>query len=187
MSNRNNGDSSAAIGFGVIGMAAVGIMILFLAVAGFATFVMTIVCVVAWNKPLQMGKWSIEPQEARAFVVRGSLGLRSFPLSSCLPICCSAWRSTGDIGTTTPSGAISVGLLAWSWPFNKPVLPHPWRSHPSLFLLHSPAQNRWSNVSLSSRGGTMKRISADAILPSCRSLSVCLDAGIQCAAAPGMG
>lgn len=79
MSNRNNGDSSAAIAFGVIGMAAVGIMILFVGVAGFATFVMTILCLVAWNKPLQLGKWSIEPQEARAFVVRGLIGAALIP------------------------------------------------------------------------------------------------------------
>ncbi len=75
MSSNNNDNSAigAAIGFAAIGMA---VMALFLFAAfAFLALILTILSLIAWNRPLAMGKWIITPQEARGFILRGLAGL----------------------------------------------------------------------------------------------------------------
>ncbi|MGY4748871.1 hypothetical protein ACVNHC_03305 [Pannonibacter sp. Q-1] len=49
------------------------------ALFAFIAFVLTILAICAWNKPLHPGKLSIEPEEARAFVGRGLVGMWIVP------------------------------------------------------------------------------------------------------------
>lgn len=76
-SNNNNAESTAfAFMIAILGIAA---MFLF-ALLAFIVFGMTVLALLAWNKPLQLGKWTIEPEEARAFVLRGVLGAAIAPV-----------------------------------------------------------------------------------------------------------
>ncbi len=44
------------------------------AIAAFSALVLTVLCLIAWKDGLTIGSMTIEPHEARAFVVRGLLG-----------------------------------------------------------------------------------------------------------------
>ena len=78
--NKNESDETGTItaflGIGMI-MAAVAIM----AVLTVAAMVLTIVCFFAWNKPRRIGKLTIMPDDARAFVLRGIAGAFLIPAS----------------------------------------------------------------------------------------------------------
>lgn len=57
-------------------LAGVGMMIIIMAaiifaVAAFATLILTIMCIIAWNEPLTIGRMTIMPDAARAFIARG--------------------------------------------------------------------------------------------------------------------
>lgn len=75
----SNNDNGAATGMAVVVgvLACIGLFIYALLL--FVSFVLTILCIVAWNNPLRLGKLTIEPHEARAFVGRGVLGLGLVP------------------------------------------------------------------------------------------------------------
>lgn len=68
----DNNNGAAIIGF-IAAIAAFMAMFVF-AIATFLTFVLTILSIMAWNAPLRVGKWTIQPDEARAFVRRGIYG-----------------------------------------------------------------------------------------------------------------
>lgn len=74
--SQNNNDEATAIGmvFAMIGVFIMMVGFAILALAAFASFVLTILALCAWNKPLSLGKVTIEPHEARAFVGRGVFG-----------------------------------------------------------------------------------------------------------------
>lgn len=80
MSSRNDESSAMATGVGIIGTAAVFMALFMFAVFAFFAFVLTILCVFAWNNPVTLGTWTIEPGEARAFVLRGIAGMSLVPL-----------------------------------------------------------------------------------------------------------
>ncbi|MFO1150379.1 MAG: hypothetical protein U1E62_18530 [Alsobacter sp.] len=80
MSSQND-NSGAYVGFAFI---AAGLYIagLFLfALAAFAAFVLTILSVLAWHKPLRLGKDTvITPEEAQGFIKRGLIGAVALPV-----------------------------------------------------------------------------------------------------------
>lgn len=73
MSSNNNDNSGVmAISF-VIAILSM-MFLIFYAIGLFLAFIFTILAVMAWDKPLKMGKMTIEPEEARLFVGRGLAG-----------------------------------------------------------------------------------------------------------------
>lgn len=78
MSSNNNNDTGVIVGFIVAGLAMIAFFIF--ALFAFAAFVLTILAIFAWNKPLRIGrKFVITPEEARAFVGRGIVGMWLVP------------------------------------------------------------------------------------------------------------
>ncbi len=78
MSSNNNNDTGVIVGFIVAGLAMIAFFIF--ALFAFAAFVLTILAIFAWNKPLRIGrKFVITPEEARAFVGRGIVGMWAVP------------------------------------------------------------------------------------------------------------
>ena len=74
-----NDNSGAAMGIAFV-FAILGVMAIFVyALLAFVALVFTILCVIAWNNTLTIGKLSLHPQEARAFVLRGILGAGLVP------------------------------------------------------------------------------------------------------------
>jgi hypothetical protein len=74
MSQKNDEWTGVAIVFGFIAALAYLVLVFVAALAAFASFVLTILCLFAWNEPLRLGKLTIEPEGARAFVWRGVAG-----------------------------------------------------------------------------------------------------------------
>lgn len=79
--SQNNNDEGAGIAlvFGLIGAVFWMIGLFVIALAGFAAFVLTILCFCAWNSPLTIGPMTITPEEARGFVGRGVFGAFAVP------------------------------------------------------------------------------------------------------------
>ena len=70
-------DGEGAFVLGIImfiGMVIVTLFMILAALAAFVTLILTIMCIIAWNKPLTIGRMTITPEEARAFIARGILG-----------------------------------------------------------------------------------------------------------------
>ncbi|MBN9033804.1 MAG: hypothetical protein BGO05_21405 [Rhizobiales bacterium 63-7] len=70
----NNNDNGAGMAVAIV-CALIGAAAIFLfAILAFVAFVLTILAIFAWNSPVTLGKWTLHPHEARAFVGRGILG-----------------------------------------------------------------------------------------------------------------
>jgi hypothetical protein len=80
MSNQNNDNSGMAIAFAFVATAAFVMMAAIFALAAFAAVVFTIIALVAWDRPLTLFGQTVYPDEARAFVKRGLLGMVLAPL-----------------------------------------------------------------------------------------------------------
>ncbi len=80
MSNQNNDQSGLAIAIAFVGMAMFIMVAAIFAIAAFAAVVFTIIALCAWDKPLTLFKLTIYPDEARAFVYRGLLGMVLAPV-----------------------------------------------------------------------------------------------------------
>jgi len=80
MSQNNNDNSGLALAFGLVCavIAAMAIMLYFAAL--FVAFVLTIVSLFAWNSPVTIGKWTVTPDAARGFIMRGLAGAVLLPL-----------------------------------------------------------------------------------------------------------
>jgi len=77
MASNNSDDGKIAI---LLVLGAIwAIALIVFAIFAFIAFVLTILAICAWNKPLHIGKLSIEPEEARAFVGRGLVGMWVVP------------------------------------------------------------------------------------------------------------
>lgn len=76
MSSKSN-DENAAIGVvvAVIAFAA----LFFFALLAFVALVFTVLALLAWKKPLRLGRFVITPDEAHAFVGRGLIGMALLP------------------------------------------------------------------------------------------------------------
>lgn len=79
MSQNNNNSHEIAIAGMVIAIIATMAMVMYF-MAMFLAFVLTIISLFAWNRPVTIGKWAILPHEARGFVKRGLAGAVLLPL-----------------------------------------------------------------------------------------------------------
>jgi hypothetical protein len=70
--NNDNSGAAMAIAFVGAGMLIAGALIF--ALLAFASFVLTVVCFTAWNKPIQFCGETLTPEDARGFVRRGLIG-----------------------------------------------------------------------------------------------------------------
>lgn len=75
----SNNDNGAAMGMAVVFTILAFVGLFLYALLLFVSFVLTILCIVAWNNPLRLGKLTIEPREAHAFVARGLFGMAALP------------------------------------------------------------------------------------------------------------
>lgn len=75
MSSQNNNETNGlAMVFAFAGIALFAMAVVIAVIACFITFVMTILALFAWNRPLPLGKHILTPEEARSFVYRGLAG-----------------------------------------------------------------------------------------------------------------
>lgn len=87
MSNNSNNDLVNGVGALVVlafilFMLAVLVLYFMVAVAAIAAFIAfgwTFVCLIAWNRPLYVGRLFLDPSDARAFVARGLFGAAILP------------------------------------------------------------------------------------------------------------
>lgn len=86
MSSRNNEPSGVAVGAGLIGSGVIVLAILVLIGIAIITAVFTVISIWAWNKPRQIGKMKIEPEEAQGYVYWGFVGFCMMPIA-CYLIC----------------------------------------------------------------------------------------------------
>lgn len=70
--NNDNSGAAMAIGFVAAGALIMGAFVF--ALLAFASFVLTVVCFMAWNKPIEFCGETLTPEDARAFVRRGLIG-----------------------------------------------------------------------------------------------------------------
>lgn len=84
MSSNNKSDDAVGsfimIGIAFAGAAILIAMVAVVFLATFAAFVLTILAIIAWNKPLRIGPLDIQPDQARAFVLRGLIGAALVPM-----------------------------------------------------------------------------------------------------------
>src|SRR5262245_61319803 len=83
MSSNNNDNSGMAAGFGlvvaVLGTIALTVFAVVFFALLFVTFVLTMLCLVAWNRPVTIARWTLMPEDARSFVRRGLAGAVLLP------------------------------------------------------------------------------------------------------------
>jgi hypothetical protein len=73
-----NDDTATAAGMIAAALAIMALVAFF--ILAFLAFVLTILCLCAWNSPLRLGKFTLEPVEARGFVMRGVFGAFLLPV-----------------------------------------------------------------------------------------------------------
>lgn len=84
-SNNNNNGEAMGFAFILAGLAMVGFFLF--AVAAFFALILSVLCLIAWNNPLTIGKMTITPEEARIFIysgVAGSILLPVFAVFCCI-------------------------------------------------------------------------------------------------------
>jgi hypothetical protein len=75
MSSKNDENNAMIMVFAFIAAGAMILMMAVFALLAFIALVFTVLSLFAWSKPLTLAKgWTITPEEARAFVMRGVLG-----------------------------------------------------------------------------------------------------------------
>ncbi len=77
--NQNNEISGLAMIAGFFGVALAMMVFFFIAVLAFASLVLTIIALCAWNNPVTLMRRTVYPGEARAFVKQGLLGMVLLP------------------------------------------------------------------------------------------------------------
>lgn len=80
MSGRNDGMNGASLGLAMLACGAILAGLLLFALAVFASVVFTVLAVIAWDKPLRIGKQTIYPKEARAFIGGALTGAVAVPM-----------------------------------------------------------------------------------------------------------
>lgn len=74
MSQKNDETTAIAMVMAFAGAAVLMFFAVIVAIAAFVTFVLTILCLLSWNKPLRIGGIVFMPHESRAFVLFGLSG-----------------------------------------------------------------------------------------------------------------
>lgn len=96
MAQKNDDTTGVAIVIGGIAAVAAFIAMIVFAVAVFLSLIFTVLCVFAWNSPLQLGRNQITPEEARAFIWRGIVGAVLAP--AFVGFCALLFGGTIDVG-----------------------------------------------------------------------------------------
>lgn len=79
MSSRND-NSGEMMGIAIVVTMLAFAFLFVYAILLFIAFVLTILAVLAWNNPLTIGSYTVEPREARLFVKRGLIGMVGLPV-----------------------------------------------------------------------------------------------------------
>lgn len=79
MSGKNDELQGMSVALAFVGVGAIVVGIFLFAVFAFLAFILTIAALIAWNEPLHIGKHTVEPAEARAFITRGVAGAFLIP------------------------------------------------------------------------------------------------------------
>lgn len=76
MSSKNDDDDGKTVilVISVIGAAFIVFAVIMALIGTAIAFALTILSIFAWNKPRRIGEFLIEPEQARAFVIRGVIG-----------------------------------------------------------------------------------------------------------------
>lgn len=81
MSSKNNDEANGMIyAIAFIGAGAILLASVVYALAAFAAIVLTLFALAAWNEPLTLGGNTLQPEEARIFVLRGVVGAFVLPV-----------------------------------------------------------------------------------------------------------
>lgn len=80
MASKNDDSSGLAIAAAFVCAIAIAMFLIVAAVLSFLAFVFTVLSLLAWNERLTIGRFTIEPEEARAFIQRGLIGMVLLPL-----------------------------------------------------------------------------------------------------------
>jgi hypothetical protein len=80
MSSKNDEASAMLLGIAILWAGLLYILLAVVAVVVFVALGLTVLCLVAWNKPISVGAATIEPGEARTFVLRGLAAALLLPL-----------------------------------------------------------------------------------------------------------
>lgn len=80
MSNRNDEMTGFAVAIGFIGALALVMFAVIFALAAFAAVLLTILALCAWDRPITVFGQTTCPEEARAFVYRGLIGMVLLPV-----------------------------------------------------------------------------------------------------------
>lgn len=80
MSQRNDESSAMATGMALVIVGIAMLAMALFAILAFITLILSIACLLAWEKPLRIGKLTLEPEEARLFVYRGLGGAAIVPV-----------------------------------------------------------------------------------------------------------
>lgn len=80
MSQKNDETAAIAMVMAFLGAAVMMFFFVIFTIAAFATFVLTILCLLSWNKPLHIGKLVFMPHESRSFVHFGLAGSLLVPV-----------------------------------------------------------------------------------------------------------
>lgn len=83
--NNQNDTASFALVFGMVGALMAVFFLMIYALLLFGAFVLTILCIFAWNKERRLGNLVLTPEEARGFVTRGLIGAVLLP---CFAVFC---------------------------------------------------------------------------------------------------
>lgn len=79
MSSKNDGTNETAMALGLFCMAAFFLFVFVFAVATFVALIFTCLAIAAWERPLKLGKETLQPDEARRFVYCGLGGAVALP------------------------------------------------------------------------------------------------------------
>jgi hypothetical protein len=113
MSSKNDNDNSGAAFL----MAGFVVVALFLAaLLAFASLIFTILCIIAWNRPLTIFRQTLEPEEARTFVMCGLVFAVLVPAFIAFVDLVSDVRINWDywpyfVGVGYVIGSIGIGIL----------------------------------------------------------------------------
>lgn len=79
MSSRNDETTGLVMAFAFVGAAFYIAFLFIFALLAFLSLILTVLALLAWNRPLQIGTMMIEPDEARRFVMGGIAGAAIVP------------------------------------------------------------------------------------------------------------
>lgn len=80
MAQRNDEVAGMVIVFAFVGVVMFFMAVIIFVMATIAALVLTIWAALAWDRPVTFGAYTAEPEEARAFIIRGLIGAVVVPL-----------------------------------------------------------------------------------------------------------